>query len=36
MIEATAQDNKLLRIFCMKDPDYLMKIMASWVKLGEL
>ena len=36
MLEARTQDNKSFRIFCMKDPDYVMKIMASWFTLDEL
>ena len=30
------EDNKLFKIFCMKDPDYVMKIVASWITLDEL
>ena len=29
MIEGKTEDNKLFKIFCMKEPDYLMKIMVS-------
>ena len=36
MIEARTEDNKLFKIFCMKDPDYVTRIMESWVKLDEL
>ena len=36
MIEARTEYNKLFEIFCMKDPDYVMKIMASWVMIDEL
>ena len=36
MIEARTEYNKLFKIFFMKDPDYVMKIMASWVALSEL
>ena len=36
MVEARTQDNKLFIIFCMKDPDYLMNIMVSWMTLDEL
>ena len=36
MIEARTEDKKLFRIFFMKDPDYVMIIMAGWVILYEL
>ena len=36
MIEARTQDNKLFKIFCMKYPDYVTKIMASCMTLAEL
>ena len=36
MIEARTEDNKLFKIFCMKDPDYVMKIMTICMTLGEL
>ena len=36
MIESIIEDNKLFKIFCMKDPDYVMKIMASWMTLDGL
>ena len=36
MIEARTEDNKLFKIFCMKEPDYAMKKMASWMALDEL
>ena len=36
MIEAQTEDNKLFKIFCMKKPDYVMKIMASLITLDEL
>ena len=29
MIEVRDEDNKLFKIFFMKEPDYMMKIMAS-------
>ena len=35
MIKATTEDNKFFNIFCMKDPDYVMKIVASWMTLDE-
>ena len=36
MIEARTKDNKSLKIFCMKEIDYAMKIMASWMAIDEL
>ena len=36
MIEESTEDNKLFKIFCMKEPDFVMKIMVSWMKLDEL
>ena len=36
MLEARTQYNKPLMIFCMKEPDYFMKIMASYMTLDEL
>ena len=36
MIEAITEDNNLFKIFCMKYPDYVMKIMASWMTLDVL
>ena len=36
MIEARTEDNKLFKIFCMKEPDCVMKIMASWMAIDEL
>ena len=36
MIEARTQDNKSFRILCMKEKDYLMKVIASWTTLDEL
>ena len=36
MIEAITEDNMLLKIFFMKDPDYVMKIIVSWIALDEL
>ena len=36
MIEARTEDNKLFEMFCMKDMDCAMKIMASWMTLDEL
>ena len=36
MIDVRTEDNKLFKIFCMKYPDYVMKIVASWITLDEL
>ena len=36
MIEVRTEDNNLFKIFCMKDPDYVRKIMASWMPLDKL
>ena len=36
MIEARTQDNKHFRIFFMKEPDYLMNMMAIWTALDDL
>ena len=36
MIESITEYNKLFKIFCMKEQDYVMKIMASWMTLDEL
>ena len=36
MFEARTQENKSFRMFCMKEPDYVIKIMASWITLDEL
>ena len=36
IIEARNEDNKLFKVFFMKDPDYVMKIMVSWRTLDEL
>ena len=36
MIEAITEENTLFKIFIMKDPDYAMKIMGSWMTLDEL
>ena len=36
MIEARTRYNKPFRIFCMKEPDYVMNIMVSWMTLDEL
>ena len=36
MLEARTQENKPFRIFCMKEPDYVMNIMASWMTLDEV
>ena len=36
ILEARTQENKPLQIFCIKYPNYVMKIMVSWVTLYEL
>ena len=36
MIEARTDYNNLINIFCMKYPDYVMNIMASWMTLDKL
>ena len=36
MLEVRTEDNKLLQIFFMKYPDYVMKIKASWMTLDKL
>ena len=36
VIEKITEYNNLLKIFLMKEPDYVMKIMASWMKLDEV
>ena len=36
MIEARTEDNKLLKVFLIKEPDYVVKIMASLMALDEL
>ena len=36
IIEERTQDNKLFWLFCMKYPDYVMRIMAIWITLDEL
>ena len=36
MIESITEDNKLFKIFCMKEPDYVMKTMVSLMVLDEL
>ena len=36
MIEVRTEDNKLFKIFCMKETDYVVKIMASWMTLDQL
>ena len=33
MIEVRTEDNKLFKIFFMKETDYVVKIMASWMTL---
>ena len=36
IIETLTEDDKLFKLFCIKEPDYVMKIMASWMILDEL
>ena len=36
MIDLRTENITLLKIFCMKDLDYVMKIMVSWMTLDEL
>ena len=36
IIEAINEDNKLFKLFCVKDPDYAMNVMANWMALIEL
>ena len=39
MLEAKDEDvpeGKAFKIFCFKEPEYVMKIMATWVTLEEL
>jgi hypothetical protein len=36
MLETTTEEGKPFKIFCFKEPDYVMKIMASWMTLNEL
>ena len=35
IIQARNEDNKSFKIFCMKDPDYVMRIMVSWMTLDQ-
>ena len=36
MIESRTEYNKLFKIFSMKNPDYVMKIMESWMIIDDL
>ena len=36
MIQARTEDNKLFKIFWTEDPDYVMKIMVSYMTLDDL
>ena len=36
MPEAINQENKMIQIFFMKEPDYVVNIMVSWMTLDEL
>ena len=35
IIEAITEYNNLFKMFCMKDPDYVMKITSIWITLNE-
>ena len=34
--QIVTKENKPFRIFCMKYPDYMTKIMASWMTIDEI
>jgi hypothetical protein len=36
MLEVKTEEGKPFRIYCFKEPDYVMKIMATWMTLDEL
>lgn len=36
MLQTKTEEGKPFKIFCMKEPDYVMKVMASWMTLNEL
>ena len=36
MFEERTQDNKIFQVFYMKELDYVVKIMVSWMTLDEL
>ena len=39
MLEAITEEDpegKIFKIFCFKEPEYVMKIMATWMTLEEL
>ena len=36
MLDARSEDNKMFKIFCLKELDYVMKIIASWMTIDEL
>ena len=36
MIESITEDNKSFKIICMKDLEYVIKILAIWTTLNEL
>ena len=35
-MKTRTEDNKLFKMFCMNDPDYAMKVLASWMTIDEL
>ena len=36
MLQTKTDEGKPFKIFCMKEPDYVMKVMASWMTLNNL
>ena len=36
MIDARTKENKSFRLFCIKDPNYVMNIMAIFIPLDDL
>ena len=36
MLETKTDEGKTFKIFCMKEPDYVMELMASLITLNEL
>ena len=36
MIDARSEDNKFFKMICMKELDYVMNVMLSWVILDDL
>ena len=35
-LEMTTDEGKAFKIHCMKEPDYIMKLMTSWMTLNNL